>query len=620
MMKHWQWGLVASGVLGATGALFATWVSGPEGAPAGSATFETDWPVGRTAVYGIEWKSTALAEQLDPKTHAPSPQVVSDFKIAGELQLTRIPGPRSQVLLYADLIHPSLDIRLQEGRTTGHRAEATKELDEPFLIELNRDGLVERVRIPQNIGTTGFAAFKSIAALIQRSNRETARESWVAVEADLSGRAELTYSLTGRTLKKEKLRYLSLVQGVGIGAQSSQDAQVTITESRHIHQLGKSWFSPAEEISVDESTQIELGGAFAPMTSRVHLQLSLKSVSDSGQESLPSFLPDKFQATRLDQLPSEEIQLREREQRSVDGRSVAELTESIVELEQQKPRDRKTEARIFSALKSKMRLDAGAREEAERSIRADENRMLLLDALGSAGTPETQALLVKLISELNLGREQTRSSLINLSMSENPTDETIHALKERTDDPSHGMQATFGLGSAAFHLRNTRPQEATALVQDLVKRLESTSDETQKATLLKALGNTGNNLSLPSCEEYIKAASLHLRSAAADCARLIDGPRADMILATAVRDQENTVAKTAINAALQRTYSSLLAEPLTEIVLSDRAKHLRITATQVLVGWMKDQPSLIATVRQVANNDPDDELRAYARRMLSKLS
>lgn len=590
-------------------------------------TLSLDWPLQRRANYDFSWESRAEAEQLDPDTGSEKVSELSRILVVGALSLQRVPVAGKGWALQATLSDPQIQIRLEDDRTPPSMDVLQDELSQPFVIELDRRGLVRVVRLPRELGTTGFSVFKSVAALLQRptppassgwTHQDPNETSWEGVEADLTGKARFLYQATPSLLEKEKLEYVSLVEGGGPAAMAMDDLEVTVVHSRHIHQMGETWQSPPQAITVEEATRVELGGAFAPMKSSVSMSLTRKAMTKSA--AITRELPKGLVAAKLDQMPPEEAQQRERAQEAIGGRSLSDLKKVVLDLERLVPRNRRAEARAFSTLTSKLRIDEQARQQAVADIRADKDRMLLLDALGSAGTPATQAILVQLIDEIELGREQTRSTLINLSMSQEPTPATVEALRKRKDDPTHGTQATFGLGSAAHSLKETHPAEAVELVEELVDDLNQPANQQKAAATLKALGNAGSSLGLPACEKYIHDDNLQLRLAATECARMVDGPRADSLLAISLRDPQDTVTRAAIYASLHRSYSSILVGPLQELVLGTRTKGIRIAATQVLGKWAKSAPELHATLAEIAKNDPEEELRSYAEKLLRKAS
>lgn len=594
-------------------ATFVAWYARRDASP--GVTAADAWPVGHRAVYEMTWTSLAEAAGEDPSSGTPRREMLSRLDVRGRLQVTRLDGPAARLVLHVQVLDPVVDLTA-DGAIP--EADVQAELAKPFLVHFGRDGLVTDVQLATGLGTTGFTFGKSVAALLQRPTKIPDARTWKGQETDISGNAEFTYRLSGTALEKQKERYLSLVEGVG-GTHPQVKPTVVVLESLHRFLLGAEWLAPVEEVHVQERTRVTLGEAFAPMESTLQFSLAQRSSPGFAKDAEIAVLGNgKWESTRLDGLPPAEVLHRDVARQAVAGRTLNELSAAMSALESLSPRDRQKEARLFSALTNKLRLDASALREAEHSIRAGRDQRLLLDALGSAGTPESQALLVQLLSENLFDREQTRSSLVNLSLGPSPSEATIAALEERTKDPSHGPQATLGLGSIAHSLADSRPERAIELVDEISDKLESAKTPTEQSTLLKSLGNSGHPLVLDDCERFMSSPESALRLAAAECARLVPGPRADTLLAQALRDTNEHVANAAAAAALQRPYSTILLSPLEELARGSGKKSLRTSATQVLARWLKSHPELRDTIAIVAQSDQDEELRNYASNVLAK--
>lgn len=264
----------------------------------------------------------------------------------------------------------------------------------------------------------------------------------------------------------------------------------------------------------------------APMESRTEFTLSRTDVEQLPQEQAEALTRGDWVSASIDQLPPEEARRRDRDTSSVGGRSLGQLTQSILDMESAVPRNRQGEARLFSALVSKLRIDPGALSEAGEKVRAGKDQKLLLDAIGNTGTPESQALLTALLRERRFDHEQTRSSLINLSTTKVPTPETVEFLRETKADPQHGNQAKLGLGSAAHALKDTDPAAAIPIVSELTEGVKQSKTPSDTEVGLRALGNSGSELALDTCESYFENTHPNVRIGAIACARLVPGPRA----------------------------------------------------------------------------------------------
>jgi len=574
----------------------------------------------------MHWLSDAVAVGQNPETGQEEKEDLSHIDTKATLSLTRVQGPPGETLLSAQLLNPQCESNAN-GQPNLRSKELGQELAQPFLIHLSRTGRVDRVQIPPNLGTTSFSVFKSVASFLQRVGPATGaplgNAEWSAVEPDLTGKADFEYRLDKGQLHKTKLAYVSLVEARGDANERGPEPVVEILHSAHVHTLGThessvSWTAPVNSITVDESTRVSLGDSLAPMESKTRFELTRTDVEQVPPEQADKMTSGDWVSAAIDQLPPDEARRRDRDTASVAGRTLEQLTHSITELEQAIPRNRRGEARQFSSLVSKLRSDPAALAEAGRNVRAGQDQKLLLDAIGSAGTPESQALLASLIRERRFDHEQTRSSLINLSTTKAPTAETVEFLRETRADPAHGNQARLGLGSAANSLKDTDPAAAIPLVEELKESVKETKAPSDTEVGLRALGNSGSELALDTCESYFENAHPNVRIGAIACARLVPGPRADSLIARGLGDSSDQVIREALSASLHRPYSPTLAPPLILLAKAGPNRTIRILATQVLGGYIPAAPELLAVINELAANDPDPELKSYAQRLAAK--
>lgn len=585
-----------------------------------TAADSSHWPVGLQVQYDLEWSSIAEAVAKDPTTGNDVREVLSKISLTADLQLTRVPEQLGQRVVSARLIEPAISA-IGTGNKPLAEAELAAELRRPFLIHFQNSGQVARLQLPGHLGTTAFSVFKSVASLLQRVSGPQGATSWRAIEPDLTGKAEFSYTLDGRSLTKKKLAYVELVQADDPNQRLQTQPSVAILSSQHVHQLGAAFDAPVQSIDSEEATRVSLDGAFAPMDSRTTFKLRASGApARTTLAEAEALKVGEWVSASVDQLPPEEARDLDRQKDSVAGRSLQALAAALNALEAVIPRNRRAEARIFSSLVSKLRIDPAALAEAASSIRADKDQKLLLDALGSAGTPEAQALLFELLKERRFDHEQTRSSLINLSLTPQPTPATVSGLRELVGDPAHGNQALLGLGSVAHSLAENDPDAAIPIVHELDANVGKAQTPNQQEMALQALGNSGSALALSTCEQYIVHAHLNVRLGAVACARLIPGPRADTVLATGLTDVDDHVIQAAILACAQRDFSSILVAPLIAIVQTKESRTLRILATQVLGSWMLGHADLIAVVTSLAEHEKDAELRNYAASLIAKLA
>ncbi len=184
--------------------------------------------------------------------------------------------------------------------------------------------------------------------------------------------------------------------------------------------------------------------------------------------------------------------------------------------------ERVTRDRLYLALVARLRWSEAAVAEAKARIEANgEDAALLSAAMGHAGSPACQRVLVGLV------RQGAGYRVANLANAPRPTPETVAALTGWLDDPRLARQAMYTLGAVVHRLRDRAPEQAQEALAPLLGHLGRADSPRTVVTVLRALGNAGHPGALPALSPYLAANDASIRLEAVKALRRIPGASVD---------------------------------------------------------------------------------------------
>jgi hypothetical protein len=125
-----------------------------------------------------------------------------------------------------------------------------------------------------------------------------------------------------------------------------------------------------------------------------------------------------------------------------------------------------------------------------------------------------------------------------------PTEALLAAL----NDSAAGSEAAMALGVQANKLRDTDPEAAEAIVDELVKRYTNATAYGKKLTYLDALGNSGHPKAFPFLEEAIHSQDLRFERIGTYGMRFVPGADADKVLELQLASANKTMQLAAVRA------------------------------------------------------------------------
>lgn len=226
----------------------------------------------------------------------------------------------------------------------------------------------------------------------------------------------------------------------------------------------------------------------------------------------------------------------------------------------------------------------------------DERRTLILDLLASAGTPEAQIVMRRLLA-LGVARRDSRtfaSFVQRLGFMERPDGATLRFLisvyaqsKHEVHEVRAACAYALGAGAGRAHvwgLSDAAMRAAEVLRFDL---LHATSP-TEKCALVTALGNAGLESDVGVILRFVEDEDGRVRGAAALALKKMHTPEARAALLALLVTNDENVAESALSALFEQSLVQEEIVRLAELVLAGRtplaldSRILRLIVTQKL--------------------------------------
>jgi hypothetical protein len=234
---------------------------------------------------------------------------------------------------------------------------------------------------------------------------------------------------------------------------------------------------------------------------------------------------------------------------------------------------------------------------------SDDRRSLILDLLASAGTPEAQIVMRRLLS-LEIARKNGRtfaSFVQRLGFMERPDGATLRFLisvyAESKSGPVELRSAcAYALGAGAGRAHVWGLTEAATRASDVLRRdLLLAQDAADKCALVTALGNAGLESDVGIILRFIDDPTPRVRGAAALALRKMHTNDARGSLLALLTSSDQNVAESALSALFEQSLEPHEIVRLAELVLAGRTplavdgRVLRLIAAQKL-GLAKTTP------------------------------
>lgn len=248
-------------------------------------------------------------------------------------------------------------------------------------------------------------------------------------------------------------------------------------------------------------------------------------------------------------------------------------------------RPRQDSNQIFAGIASTLRSDAGFRQHALSLILSgDDKANLLIQALGSSSSQESQEALNRLVREAPPGDPFRSRLLRSLSDCLEPLPETLETHLALLDDPEVGSQALIGLGKLIQTMvRHHDWPQAQRGLEELLSRLHAAADDGKRIRCLRALAHAGHPAAADFIQPFLNHRSAETRKEAVGSLQWIPGEAIDRrLVCRALADGCPGVRLKAITVLGQRSPSNVVVAGLKRVLATDPSSEVQRQAALVL--------------------------------------
>lgn len=421
----------------------------------------------------------------------------------------------------------------------------------------------------------------------------------------------MRYACPGPGCSKEKQAYVRVVSGNGLVAagprspliRQSHFSYATDGSGRLLSMAGKE-IAAVDLLGTSVRAELSLvlrfktaaleGGAIAGVPSGLE-QLSLATASTSFSGNGAAQLPDDLR-----------------------GATTASLSAEYLKLD---PSDREARGRVVARLSALFQRDPAAIAEAERLIRQGAPAALVLaETLGGANGREGQAALANVLRDPSIASDVRAAALRSALLIERPNSALVDALRTEMKDSEGDLRnrARVAFGAGANRLRESDPDVARGMTDELLKDLHAANAPDERMALLRALGNTGSERA----DDTLLAAAADpdpaIREAAMRALRFVRDTRAARVISQALlSDSVLEVRRAALFAAGFQPAASVVPA-LSQLARADEDHALRAESMKTLAKIGADSAEALQTLTDLAASEPDPELRALATSLLDR--
>ncbi len=579
-----------------------------------------EWLPKQTYTYRLELESgLAIGDQ--------QPMVAFDLASKAELEVRELPEKTLQ--FWVRLVEPKF--RRESGGADGQFDQLATELKAPFFFAIAAGKLAE---VRGHSGASRFATsiLHTIAAAFQFSGSpKPGVARWTAEEVDGTGTYQIEYAVGSSPDQIRRTKQSYGLMNLGKSTIPGVDTQLNtlIAKSEGSLRLGSvNGSTPARDLrNVEYREHLKTSmGPSSTINSKTTLELSLQhrepaivlkdwaselagtgplNPRQAGASSADSFDRERIGSFTFDTA----LRALEAEART-QGASAKEDPVSA------KANVQATSA-AFSAMTALLRTQPPLIAQAERRIRAGSNAAnLLLDTLGSTGTPRAQQALVSIMNDAQLSESTRQAAAFSLIRTPTPSPETLQALKEQTKGGPLMVHALYGLGTMSRHLREagetSGASEAGAIVSLLVELLGKAQSPSVQVHVLRAIANSGDSAALEAVKPWLSSPTSKVRAAAVDAIRLMPGEAVERLLTEQFKGNNPEAQLAAIDAMIVREPSALLVKALAESAANAEKPATRLRAVGLIQKWLPAHPELLPALKEIENNDVNPHVREAA--------
>lgn len=577
------------------------------------------WGAGKT--YDFHLRSTAMVD-------FGSPSSTISYELDASPRIIVIDQREDRTTLYVRLLGVTITNRLANGGSDFDRL--AQELREGACLVVLSGGRLVELGLRKGESNAVAASFRQLASSLQLA-KPGAGSSWQAEEYDTSGQyvAQYNFDDGSKTYQKEKLRYVALLGRPVVPGVGPLQMVPEIRKSKGRIRLSSDGYLEL----VDLEDALVVRGAQVPILSATHLVLNLSAVGTSGATTDPSRLISGFTMIPASELGASMASVESLDRARTQGATFRTILSRIEVDRKSRQREalkkgtkRKTgvglqpresvaigDIALFNALVASLRESQEAVETAVRMIKEESPLSdVLIDALGSASSPQCEAALTGLLSSAD--SETKPRILYALSMTPRPDVKGVAAMKALLEEEPYSQTGLYGLGAYARRFAKQGNNEKAAEVGEfLIQKLWKAHNATDKITALRAVENSGYAPAIGTLQRYMDDPDPFVRTAAIRALRPMKDPLLDDVLASRIRSGASAEERLLLlEVAEGNGPSDTLIGAVVDVSSTPDVK-VRRQAVGLLAKWAPGQVQLRQALKKIAEADSDPQVRASAR-------
>jgi Lipoprotein amino terminal region len=598
--------------------------------------------VGQQLVYKLDYRNSAssdlralfsdLKKSGDTNTNSTAPNsFVSAFEnhVQADLVMTIVTQRPGGWLVSYQLRNPIVQINASGQEIKEQAQLVQQDLRQEILATIDPQGKILTLRFAPNTSKIAQSFARTVFAALQFVTPATSGSSgsWETQEEDPNGQYTAQYTARSGKFQKTKLRYRQPERNSPnnhsqITPVITSDGQLTAELDRGSGRL--TTLQGQENQSFEVSKKL-VGQA------KTNLQLTYTSQSQLTETALRTLYDRSAQreaqspAVRLSQALSEP-ESNAKIQRQALGESTLETL--LVELDAAEKAADKTQnvTPLYLKFKALVYLQPQTSNAlAQRLINSPTDSLsmqMLVGALSAIGHEPAQVALVQIMQDHAQDWQTALLIIPSLAAVPAPTPTTVTALNQfafASPDQRVASTAQLALGAIARNLAEPAPDRANAIVDRFIQNLMTAkSNEAIKQNLL-VLGNAGSPRSLDAITKFVTSPEAEIRSIAVVALRWIIDPPADRLLNQTIKQDsdDNVRAETAVALGFRTMTPENLAIQK-QVLAADQSAKVRLALLKNLWQVREQFPEVTTIVQQLAQTDPDSDLRTTANSLLTE--
>jgi Lipoprotein amino terminal region len=629
--------LVYGKQLGELPTSFAAALSGQSGiAPA------YKFKVGQQLVYKLDYRNSASSDlralfsdlkksgEANANSTAPN-SFVSAFEnhVQADLVMTIVAQRPEGWLVCYQLRDPIVQINASGQEIKEQAQLVQQDLSQAIVATIDPQGKILTLRFAPNTSKIAQSFARTVFASVQfvTPPQSGSSGSWETQESDPNGQYIAQYTARSGKFQKTKLRYRqpernSPSNNSQITPVITSDGQLTAEFDRG---SGRLMTLQGEETQRFEVSKKLVGQA------KTNLQLTYTSQSQLTETALQT-LHDRS-AQREAQSPAvslsealSEAESNAKIQRQALGESTLETL--LAELDAAEKSADKTQnvTPLYLKFKALVYLQPQTSKAlAQRLMHSPADSLsmqMLVGALSAIGHEPAQVALVQIMQDHAQDWETALLIIPSLAAVPSPTPTTVTALNQcafASADQRVASTAQLALGAIARNLAEPAPDRASAIVDQFIQNLMTAKSNAAIKQNLLVLGNAGSPRSLDAITKFVTSPEAEIRSIAVVALRWLADPQVDRILNQAIKQDsdDNVRAETVVALGFRPMTAENLAVQK-QVLAADQSVKVRLALLKNLWQVREQFPEVITIVQQLAQTDPDQDLRTAANSLLTE--